>query len=315
MINYHKISRYLIILLITIFLISSATMLSCGNGEPREKYIYIIESTYDCLRHKAEQLQGIYASMKVLSISWDFTNAVSKASMDYLKKYNKWGESIEISFPSPIQSYKIPASLEGLKSIVKPTGDGLWEISIDEIKWQYNENTDEVTANNTEAIKLMEEITLKTYTNTKYNYSFNYPPSWNVLFEPLEGSVTISLVDEDDLTMKAAIMVFCIPKVLALRDLTIRELAEDRVQSYPNDSYEINTAYGNTTVNALVVDIKGLKFKNLEAIGVHNSYEAKFYFFEKDDMVYEIQTVGKLYEPSLNDSFLFDPYTSFKFNN
>ena len=66
-----------------------------------------------------------------------------------------------------------------LKTLATYLSDGLWSVSVGG-KWQLDEETGEVEALDYEALELLEEITPRTYANSEYAYSINYPPSWNL---------------------------------------------------------------------------------------------------------------------------------------
>ena len=69
-------------------------------------------------------------------------------------------------------------------------------------------------------------------------------------------------------------------------------------------------AEGNETVGGIVADIVGFRFDDL--LG-KIAYDAKWYFIEKDDKVYEILSIAIPMPVEGMTTILFDPYTSFQF--
>ena len=189
--------------------------------------------------------------------------------------------------------------------LAQDEGDGLWVVSIGEWELEFNERTNEVKARNNEAAKLLEETTLRTYHNTKYGYSVNYPPEWNVLDIIKEG-VNISSVSAGG-TMVRAIFLNCLPMIPSL---SLRDYAEQRVESFRHDSYQIDMAEGNPTVGGIVADIVAFRFDDLFG---KNTYDAKWYFIEKDDKVYEILSIAIPMPVEGMMTNLFDPYSNFQF--
>jgi hypothetical protein len=314
------VTRYIMPILVLVSVASLLPVFGCrGQESIPEKQA--IEATYNCLINKAEQLQGSKAKLSKGQIDWGFHSAVLNAAREAIYSDDGLGKSVEIyldrrdteiearnqsaGIPKDA-SYKIPTSSNALKTLAQDEGDGLWIVTINEWELEFNERTGEVRAKNNEAAKLLEEITLRTYHNTKYGYSINYPPEWNVLDVIKEG-VNISYVSSDG-TMEAAIFVNSLPKI---QELGLNDYAEKRVNSFRHDSYQIHMAEGNPTIGGIVADIVGLKFDNFEKLGNYIGYEAKWYFIEKGEMVYEILTVARPM-PFANMTILFDPYPSFR---
>ncbi len=302
-----------------VLIISLLPVFGCHGGEAiSEKRV--IEATYDYLINKAEQLQGSRAKLSKGQIDWGFHSAVLNATSGAIYSDDGLGKSVEIyldrrdtqmealneSIGIPTDaSYKIPTYSNALKMLAQDEGDGLWVVSINEWGLEFNERTGEVKAKNNEAAKLLEEITLRTYHNTKYAYSVNYPPEWNVLDIIKEG-VNISSVNADG-TMVRAIFLNCLPMI---PNLSLRDYAEQRAESFRHDSYQIDMAEGNPTVGGIVADIVAFRFDDLFG---KNTYDAKWYFIEKDDKVYEIITIAWPLPDIMNKTDLFDPYPSFRF--
>src|SRR4030043_176847 len=304
-----RINRYILPILTTTFLFALGLLVGC-NGEETFSEKRVLEITYNILMDKADQLQANNAVIMQGKISWAFTSSVFDATSEAIYSDSEFGNSEQVQFPEKNRpEHNIPTWTGALKTFVKYKGDAIWTVSISIWKWEFefNERTNEVRAVNNEAAKLLEEITLKTYHNTKYGYSVNYPPEWNVLDVIKEG-VNISSVSADG-TMISAIFLFCLPKIPSL---SMNDYAEKRINSFQRDSYEIYMAEGNPTVGGIVADIVGFRFDNLEKLGNYIGYEAKWYFIEKDEMAYEILTVARPM-PFENMSILFDPYLSFRF--
>lgn len=291
-----------------------------GNGAISEKQV--IEATYSYLINNAEQLQGSRAKLGKGQIDWGFHSAVLDAMREanysddglgksveiYLDKQDTQMEALNESIGIPRDaSYKMQTSSNALKMLTQDKGDGLWVVSINEWEFEFNDRTGEVRAKSNEAVKLLEEITLRTYHNTKYGYSLDYLPKWIVL-DVIKEAVSISYVSSDG-TMESAIFLNCLPMI---PDFGLKEYAEERVRSFRHDSYQIRMAESNPTVGGIVADIIGLRFDDFEKLGNYIAYEAKWYFIEKDGRVYEILTVGRPM-PFENMTILFDPYPSFQF--
>jgi hypothetical protein len=303
------VKRLVMVALVTILITSLLPVFGC-KGEEAISEKRVLEITYKNLMDRAEQLQGNNAVIMQGQIAWAFTSSVIDATKEAINSDDGFGKSVQVQFPEKyMPENSVPTSTGALKTFVKYKGDAIWIVSISTREWEFefNERTNEVKAKNNEAAKLLEEITLRTYHNTKYGYSVNYPPEWNVLDIIKEG-VNISSVSADG-TMVSAIFLFCLPKIPSL---SLRDYAEQRVKSFRHDSYQIHIAEGNPTVGGIVADIVGLRFDNLEKLGNYIGYEAKWYFIEKDEKVYEILTAARPM-PFENMTSLFDPYTSFQF--
>ena len=308
--------RYIISGLVVV--LSVSLLLVFGNrGQEDIPEKCIIEATHNYLVNRAEQLQGNHAFLKKHEISWAFKSAVMDANREAIYSDDGLGKSVEVYLdtgdtwleatnepagPPEDASDKIPTWSNALKMLAQNSGNGLWAVSIGEWELEFNERTNEVRAGNNEAAKLLEEITLRTYHNTKYGYSVDYPPEWNVL-DTIEEGVSISSVSTDG-TMVSAIFIYCLPKILSL---SLRDYAEQRVESFRHESYQIGMAEGNLAVGGVVADIVSFRFDYLSG---QTAYDAKWYFTEKDDKVYEILSIAV---PVPVGTYLFDPYASFQF--
>jgi len=216
------VKRYIMPVLALILIASLLPVFGCrGQESISEKQV--IEATYDYLIDRAEELQGSRGFLTKGQIDWGFHSAVLNAMREAIYSDDGLGKSVEIyldkrdtqmealneSVGVPRDaSYKIPTSSNALKMLAQDEGDGLWVVSIGEWELEFNERTGEVRAKNNEAVKLLEEITLRTYRNPKYGYSVNYPPEWNVLDIIKEG-VNISSVSAGG-TMVRAIFLNCL---------------------------------------------------------------------------------------------------------
>jgi len=109
--------------------------------------------------------------------------------------------------------------------------------------------------------------------------------------------------------MERAVFVFLFPRV---QGLTLNDYAEERVNSFHNDSYQMRVAESNPAAGGIVADVTGLRFDYLQILGNYIAYEAKWYFIEKDEKICEILTVARPTPPGVR-SHLFDPYTSLRF--
>jgi len=302
--------RYIVLGLVVALTISLVLVLgNRGQEDIPEKHV--IEATYYYLVNRADQLQGNHALLKKHQISSAFFSAVMSATTEAAHSDDRLGKSVEIHLDSGDTwsevALDIPTWSNALEMVAQNTGNGLWVVSIGDWELEFNETTTEVKAGNNEATKLLEEITLRTYHNTKYGYSVDYPPEWNVL-DVIQEAISISYVSSDG-TMERAILVNFLPDVLGLG---LNDYAEERVNSFPHEDYQIYLAEGNQKVGGIVAYITGLRFENLEILGNYIGYEARWYFIEKDENICEILTVARPM-PSGIPTSLFDPYTSFRF--
>ena len=313
--------RYIMSALVAV-LIASLLLVFGSRGQEDIPEKRVIEATYNYLINRAEQLQGSSAYLKKHQIDWRFHSAVMDATREIALSNTSRGKSVEMYFDMrdteleatyqsaglpKDASYKIPTWSNALKMLAQNKGNRLWVVVIGDWELEFNERTTEVRAGNNEAAKLLEEITLRTYHNTKYGYSVNYPPEWNVL-DVIKEAVSISYVSSDG-TMERAIFVNFLPKI---QGLGLNDYAEERVSSFPHEDYQIYLAEGNQNVGGIVAYITDFRFENLEILGNYIGYEARWYFIEKDEKICEILTVARPM-PSGIRTYLFDPYTSFRF--
>ncbi len=311
--------RYVMPVLALVLIASLLPVFGCGSGEGiSEKRV--IKATYDYLIDRAEELQGAEGFLAKGQIDWGFHSAVLNAWKEATLSDDGSGKSVEIyldkrdaemearnqaaGIPKDA-SYKIQTSSNALKMLAQDEGSGLWAVSIGEWELGFNEITNEVFSKNNEAAILLEEITLKIYHNTKYGYSIDYPPKWNIL-DVIKEAVNISYVSSDA-TMERAIFVNILPKI---QGLGLNDYAEWRVNSFRYEDYQIYLAEGNQKVSGIVAYITGLRFEYLEILGNYIGYEARWYFIEKDEKICEILTIAR---PMLFRTYLFDPYPSFQF--
>lgn len=302
--------RYIVSGLVVVLIVS--LLLVFGNrGQEDIPEKCIIEATHNYLVNRAEQLQGNHAFLKKREISWAFKSAVMNANREVVYSDDGLGKSVEIYLDSGdtwLEAMNgIPTWSNALKMLAQNEGNGLWVVVIGDWELEFNERATEVRAGNNEAVKLLEEITLRTYHNTKYGYSVDYPPEWNVL-DVIQEAVSISYVSSDG-TMERAIFVNFLPRIQVLG---LNDYAEERVNSFPHEDYQIYLAEGNQKVGGMVAYITDFRFESLETLGNYIDYEARWYFIEKDENICEILTVARP-APSGIRTYLFDPYTSFRF--
>jgi len=302
--------RYIISGLVVVLTVSLVLVfVNRGQGDIPEKCI--IEATHNYLVNRAEQLQGSQAFLKNGEINWAFESAVMSATTEAVHSVDGLGKLVEIHLDSGDTwleaGNEIPTGSNALEMLAQNRGNGLWVVSIGDWELEFNERTVEVKAGNNKAAKLLEEITLRTYHNTKYGYSVDYPPELNVL-DVVQEAVSISYVSSDG-TMERAIFINFLPKI---QGLGLNDYAEERVNSFPHEDYRIYLAEGNQKVGGIVAYITDFRFESLEILGNYIGYEARWYFIEKDENICEILTVARPM-PSGIRTYLFDPYTSFRF--
>lgn len=302
--------RYIIPTLVVV-LIASLLIVFGNRGQEDIPEKHVIETTHNYLVNRAEQLQGNHALLKKHEINWAFSSAVMSATTEAVHSDDGLGKSVEIHLDSGDTwsevAHEIPTWSNALEMLAQNRGNGLWVVSIGDWELEFNERTAEVKAGNNEAAKLLEEITLRTYHNTKYGYSVDYPPELNVL-DVIQEAVSISYVSSDG-TIERAIFVYFLPNV---QGLGLNDYAEERVNSFPHEDYQIYLAEGNQKVGGIVAYITDFRFESLEILGNYIGYEARWYFIEKDENICEILTVARPM-PSGIETYLFDPYTSFRF--
>ncbi len=176
--GYKLVKKRLCLLILSILVLASGLPLGCivkekGTWTERQ----VIDYVYDYLIKKAKQLQGA-ANGENLIIQAKFKKAIIEATWDMEDEddISKWGNLIAENITS-IWAY---AYTGALKRLVEYEKDGWWSVTIGNYEWRVHEKDRDIIAWNGEAIKLLEEITLKTYYNGKYGYYLDYPPSWSV---------------------------------------------------------------------------------------------------------------------------------------
>lgn len=185
--------RYLIPILI-ILVLSLGLVMGCGTSPAEDKLLdeeQVIQMTYDYLTAKAGQLQG--AQGEKIIIGWAFRNAVFAANKEALDENNldKLGDLVDMQFSKLLPSLRTPAWTGALEKLARYQGDGLWSVSIEDWEWELNERTGEVTAQNEEATKLLEEISHCIYHSNMYGYRIDYPAGWTVTEVGDEGQILI----------------------------------------------------------------------------------------------------------------------------
>ncbi|MBE0415504.1 MAG: hypothetical protein IBX36_03075 [Dehalococcoidia bacterium] len=183
--------RYFILILVLILVLTSGLTISCRQSKDKPSWTekQTIDYLYGYLVNKAGQLQDADTRAKKIIIGWGFRNAVFEANREALGEDDKLGELVYMQFGElPLE---IPTWVSALKRLAKYNGDGLWSVCIGNWKWQVNERTGEVAAQNEEAVKLLEDITHRTYRNSIYNYHIDYPVGWTVTQIGDEGKILI----------------------------------------------------------------------------------------------------------------------------
>jgi hypothetical protein len=123
------------------------------------------------------------------------------AERDFLEEFEGGylGPSVWMQFCGSVysilpQSYSLtlPISIAALKKLAKYDGDGFWSVNICG-EWLVNDATGRVIAKDEEAIKLLEDLNLKNYTNEIYRYCIRYPASWSLVESGQTVYITCSL--------------------------------------------------------------------------------------------------------------------------
>lgn len=294
--------RYLIQILI-ISVLASVVLVGCGRERGALSEQQVIQMTYDYLTTRAEQLTGVEAELKEIEISWAFSNALTRALNEIDR--DKLGDLVYMQLSRPLPgtttSLRTITWTGLLKKLAKYQGDGLWSVSIDDWEWEFNERTGEVIAQNEEAVNLLEEITLKTYHNTRYGYYLDYPPSWTIndedkskvwIFpgssEEGEVFVYIHVIEKVELAPFEGLQGYMVEKLSLLQSLCHEfELIEATTSS-------IHYIY--------------------RLLSDSPKHEAKRYYVEYGSEVYEIVSSGAYaYDEYYSFSLLYDPFDSFRF--
>ena len=297
--------RYLILILVSILVLASLLLSSCGEkGALTEKQV--IQIAYDYLITKAEQLQGVYAQVEKITIGWGFRNAILAANRKALEG-DDLGELVELELDEPSPGQPEPLKTltwtGALKKIAKYQGDGLWLVSIKDWDWEVDERTGGITAQNEEAVKLLEEIALKTYHNTEFGYYLDYPPSWAIndedkskvwifLSSPKAGEafIFIHVIEEGELTIFKGLQGYMLAKLVLLQ----------------STYYEFELMEATTTEMNYTYRLQRDSPK----------HEVKRYFVQHGSKVYEIVSSTELtaFEEYYNHtSRLYEAFDSFRF--
>lgn len=297
--------RYLIPTII-ILVLASGLLSSCGEkGALTEKQV--IQMTYDYLITKARQLQGA-AQAKDIIIGALFRKAVLGASQKAVAEddMDKLGELVYMQFdglsPGQPEALKTLTWEGALKKLAKYQGDGLWLVFIEDWEWEFNERTGEVIAQNEEAVKLLEEITLKTYYNSRYGYYLDYPPSWSVNDKDMsevwiypsspeasEAYIFIHVISEEELSAFKGLLGYISTKLSLLQS-----------QCYEFEVTEATPPRIDYTYRLLKDSPR---------------HEAKRYFVQHGSNVFEIVCSAELtaFVEYYSLSPLYDPFDSFRF--
>jgi hypothetical protein len=299
----HTIRRYPILILAAILVLTVLLLSSCGEHRAlTEKQV--IQMTYDYLITKAEQLQGVYAEGEKITIAWAFRGAVLEANSEALEK-DDLGELVEMELDKPSPGQPEPLKTltwtGALKKLAKYQGDGLWLVSISDWGWWVNERTGEVTAQNEKAVKLLEEITLKTYCNHEYSYCFDYPPSWVVINQSISGVLICSPDSKSNV----------LTEVNDQRYTDLNEYMLAKVSWLKDLFYEVEI---NESTD---IHDKGYTVKRIEytCLAGGQRWDNRHYFVLYEGKVYEIvsSAVPTAFEEYHSLSPLYDPFDSFRF--
>lgn len=291
------------LILVSILALASLLLSSCGEiGALTEEQV--IQMTYDYLVTEAEQLQGVYAQAEKIIISWGFRNAVLAANKEVLEE-NNLGELVEMELDEPLAGQPEPLKTltwtGALKKIAKYHGDGLWSVSIGDWEWHVYEGTGEVIARNEEAAKLLEEITLKTYHNTRFGYYVDYPPSWTIndedksevwIFpsspEAGEAFIFIHVIEEGELTIFEGLQGYIVAKLSLLQSQCYEFELIEKTATRIDYTYKLEKDSPR--------------------------HEAKRYFIQHESKVYEILSSAELTAFTSHYGYLlYNPFDSFRF--
>jgi len=295
--------RYLMLILVSILVLASLLLSSCGEkGTLTEKQV--IQMAYNYLITKAEQLQGVYAEAEKITIGWGFRNAILEANRKALEG-DDLGEWVEMQFSEPSvrqpEPLRTPTWRGALKKIARYQGNGLWSVSIGDWEWEVNERTREVTAQNAPAEMLLEEITLKTYHNSRYGYYLDYPPSW-------------AMYEED----KSKVWIFSVRPKSREAFIFIHVIEEGELDAFKG-------LQGYIVAKLSLLQSQCHEFELIEKTITRIDYtyrlqkdsprhEAKRYFMQHGSNVYEILSSAELTVfTSHYGSLLYDPFDSFRF--
>jgi hypothetical protein len=305
--------RYLIPILIIMVLASGST-LGCSQNQENSTTVVedkgswtekqVIDYLYEYLIDKARQLQGA-AQAKDIIIGASFRKAIIEATRDMTDEddIDKWGELITENAES-MQEMSIWAFAwtGALKRLADYDKDGWWSVIIGDSEWRVNERKKEVAAWNDEAAKLLEEITLETYYNSRYGYYLDYPPSWlvndkdmsNVWIYPSspeasEAYIFIHVISEEELAAFEGLLGYIATKLSLLQS-----------QCYEFEVTEATPPRIDYTYRLLKDSPR---------------HEANRYFVQYGSKVYEIVCSAELtaFTEHYSLSPLYDQFESFRF--
>lgn len=302
--------RHLISILLVVSMLASGMLVGCGTDTTTDttKEKEVIEMTFEYLVAKSEASRGPVSSPQ-LSIEWAFQSALHEAFRQTIGESKLSGKRVEMDFVGVLGSTEVP--IEALEKLARHSGDGLWAVSIGDWEWQFNERTGEVTAQNEEAAKFLEEeIPTKTYHNSTYGYYIDYPSSWVV--DESESDVLIFLGSPEAITVCIYIRVIDERELAVYGDMG--EYMEVQLSARKKNYYQfdiVETSVETTGIPAMKIDYT---FTLEEG---QNKGEARAYFLEYDGVGYEIDSIAAEFSdsPYLEPGacLLSDPYKTFRF--
>lgn len=302
--------RHLISILLVVSMLASGMLVGCGTDTTTDttKEKEVIEMTFEYLVAKSEASRGPVSSPQ-LSIEWAFQSALHEAFRQTIGESKLSGKRVEMDFVGVLGSTEVP--IEALEKLARHSGDGLWAVSIGDWEWQFNERTGEVTAQNEEAAKFLEEeIPTKTYHNTRYGYYIDYPPSWVV--DESESDVMISLVSGEALT--ACIFIAMIDEAELGVYGDMGEYMKAKLGAHKENWHQfdiVETSVETTGIPAMKIDYTCTLEQG------QDKAEGRAYFLEYDGVGYEIDSIATQFvdSPYLEpgDCLLSDPYKTFRF--
>jgi hypothetical protein len=304
--------RQYILQILVILVFSSFLLISGCNekmtqteqqGELTEKEV--IQIAYDYLTTKASQLQGAAQGIDIV-IQASFIKAIREATRDMMdeKEIEDWGDLISDNIESSEEKSIWTATWTGaLERIAEYTTDGWWLVTIGDSVWRVSEKNKDIVAWNEEALKLLEEITLKTYYNGKYGYYLDYPPSWFV----------------NDIDMSKVWIYPSEPKANEAY-IYINVTSEEELSAF-EDSVE----YIASKLNLIQSQINNFELIDASPPRIHYTYsflkdspriEVMRYFLNYRRKLYEIVCSSEIsFYFKLNSiSPLYDPFESFRFH-
>ena len=202
MVTVKIVKRCLILTLTAIVVISSLLFFGCGEKEPTptEKQVMprlsekeVIEITQEYLISQPGQLYcWVPENFTQMSTCARFKETIIQSSIDCSREDERCflDGSVSIQFCEPSSSFSVP--IAALRKLAKYDGDGFWSVNICG-EWLVNDATGRVIAKDEEAIKLLEDLNLKSYTNQTYGYCIRYPASWSLVESGQTVYITCSL--------------------------------------------------------------------------------------------------------------------------